>query len=74
MRSDWKDITIDIISEQTGPVAAVIVSDVIDNLELENKLMTSAMYARFLMKLSSELPAGTNSVELCTECRNQVMF
>ena len=74
MKSDWKDITIDIISEQTGPVAAVIVNDTLEKLNLENQLMTSSSYARFLIKLPSELPASINALEICNKCRHQVMF
>ena len=61
------------MAEQVGPVAQVIVHDVIKNLDLRSGLMTPAIYARFLSQISSELPPDIDSLEFCEKCRNQAV-
>lgn len=73
MNSNWKKITIEVVSEDLGPAGIIIVNDVIDSLNLKNKLITPTLYSQFLMKLSSELPGNVNSIDICRKCRQLVM-
>lgn len=73
MNTNWKNITIDLMAEQVGPVAQIIVHDAIENLSLQSGLMTPSIYDQFLTLISAELPSEINSLEFRTICREQAM-
>lgn len=73
MNANWKNITIDLMAEQIGPVAQIIVHDVIEDLSLQNGLMTPSIYTQFLIQISAELPAEINLLEFRKKCHEQTM-
>jgi hypothetical protein len=72
MISNWRDVTVEILAEKIGPAAVVIVNDVAKELGITSTVIDGKTYSEFLMRLSRQLPAGVNAVELAKECRSRV--
>jgi hypothetical protein len=72
MISNWQDITIEVLAEKIGPVAIVIINDIANELGITSSVIDRETYSAFLMRLSRELPAGVNAVEISMECRKRI--
>ena len=73
MNANWKNITIDLMAEQIGPVAQIIIHDAIENLGLQTGLMTPSIYSQMLIQISKELPTEINSLEFRNKCHEQIL-
>lgn len=69
---NWHDITIEVLAEKIGPVAAVLVNDVAKELGITSPVIDKETYSSFLMRLSRELPSGVSAVEVSQECRKRI--
>lgn len=72
MISNWKEITTEVLADKMGPVAILIINEVAKELGITSSVIDTETYSKFLMRLTRELPAGVNAVELAKECRSRI--
>ena len=68
INTNWRNTTVDILSQRIGPAAGVIIDDVLESLNLQQEQVTSEQYARILDRLSMILPRSVKPDELCKSC------
>jgi hypothetical protein len=69
----WREVTVRVIAEKTGPVANLIVEDILSELELSEQDMTASHYIQFIRLLYEKLPATLDRRELCRLAQVAVM-
>ena len=61
MNDNWQETTIDILSRRIGPTANIIVEDIHNNLNPDNRSISDIEYTDFLLSLACILPHPENS-------------
>lgn len=69
----WREATVRVIAEKTGPVANLIVDDILSELNLGEQDMTASHYVQFIRLLYEKLPATLDRRELCRQSQIAVM-
>jgi hypothetical protein len=69
----WREATVRLIGEKIGPVADLIVDDVLRKQELDGRDMMPAKFVRFLDLLYDELPPDIDRAALCHELKRRML-
>lgn len=66
MNKHWRELTSEILCEQIGPVAEIIIDDALDKIDAKQQEMKfSRDYLAFIKSLYKELPTDINRKQLC---------
>lgn len=69
----WRAVTVQALSEKIGPVADLLVEDVLAKQGVGEEGMNATTYLRFLELLYQELPHDVDRKALCIALRHQVL-
>jgi hypothetical protein len=69
---NWQETTVAILSEKTGPAAALLVEDALRKMKFSGPDMPAAQFLRFLRALNEELPRDIDRNATCNAIRDTV--
>jgi hypothetical protein len=69
----WRQTTVKLLAEKIGPIADIIVSDVLAELGVTERDMTASHYLQFLRLLHAKLPTAIDRRALCQDLQVAVL-
>ncbi len=69
----WREITIRVVAEFTGPVAELLVDDALKATGVSEAEMSAGLYIRFLQNLYAELPQDIDRNKACQTVKIKVL-
>lgn len=69
----WQEMTVHLIAEKIGPVADLIVTDILRKQGLADNDMVPVKYVKFLELLYQELPPDIDRGALCRELQRKML-
>jgi hypothetical protein len=69
----WRQATEKVLAEKIGPIAGIIVSDILTELGVTERDMTASHFMQFVRLLYKKLPTTADRRAICHELQTAVL-
>ena len=69
----WREATVHVVAQKTGPAADLIVDDTLAALDMEKEEMTASHYLQFVRLLYDKLPTTLDRRQVCQQAQLAVL-